>query len=955
MKKKIINGLLMMALVVSTTSSFVSCKDTAGDDYARFEEKFYQQDTYIKDVLLDQITNLKTDLSKVLNLKTVNNGQGGYLGEVVFKTEYEDLLKTLENMTKGINVPGTGAGGGATQNLTDWINAVNAMLQELYGQGGATSTSLAQLIQDVNTLKEWVNNYKPVTDLTEQVNKNKNDIATMLLTLNTLNTLATTLQTDLATLQTHLNDTLNNYYTKAETYNRTEIDTKINNLITDLNKHKVAVDQRFTQISDSLSTAFVKMNAANTRIDSIIQNFATKKELADSVDSLRNEIVAAQLAAQDYAKSLVNTLSQTLNTRIDSTNANVDTLKLTIGDIQKNIEALQAADDTIKTRLTNLEATVDTLTKRVNAVEANVDKIFTAISKQVTGIIVQGAYSPVFGIGMLPTNFKSNILAAYYGVSISAIEFPTQDNGNYVFKEDFWKDEEEEFIDFSNPYKLEVNKYMLSDSLANAGKLYLTVNPSQVDFTGKIIELENSQKTAAPITLAPLEKSNDKLFFGWTRGTSENGFYEAKAKITEENIKAAKARINTDALVNAAKDLYQKHDKASLKEAIQAIMSQNGDILDANAAKATYEGLNEKGEIEEKTTFSEYSIATTVLTPLSYNTLKDWNPTSIPGLDAVEKFLSEFFDKVDIKIDLGVKGLVAPEIKKIVIKDFDSLSKQWNIEVIIPANSISMTTSGATVDININGEDGKVYNAADCDANGKPLPGKEPIGYLSVNKTITTGSVTASNDVEIKLTPDIRTQLKLVYDAFANPLNDANQALDAIKNFVDQINDVLSSLNGNINSQIGNAKNDIKNQLISYLDRFEKKVLSYASYVNVAMQPILLIKNSDSFNVASKFEEYPSKIVSKSAALVPTSYNAELLTPAFKKFIVCTGAWDKNGNWSEAEAKAANANNALLNKVFDGQERLVEFEGKAGYKYRLVYQALDYHGKIASSRYYVQF
>jgi len=954
MKKKIINGLLMMALVVSTTSSFVSCKDTAGDDYARFEEKFYQQDTYIKDVLLLQITNLKTDLSKVLNLKTVNNGQGGYLGEVVFKTEYEDLLKTLENMTKGINVPGTGAGGGATQNLTDWINAVNAMLQELYGQGGATSTSLAQLIQDVNTLKEWVNNYKPVTDLTEQVNKNKNDIATMLLTLNTLNTLATTLQTDLATLQTHLNDTLNNYYTKAETYNRTEIDTKINKLITDLNNHKVAVDQRFTQISDSLSTAFVKMNAANTRIDSIIQNFATKKELADSVDSLRNEIVAAQLAAQNYAKSLVNTLSQTLNTRIDATNANVHTLKLTIGDIQKNIEALQAADDTIKTRLTNLEAAVDTLTKRVNAVEANVDKIFTAISKQVTGIIVQGAYSPVFGIGMLPTNFKSNILAAYYGVSTDSIEFPAKDALNYVFAEDFWQDGEEDFIDFSNTYKLGANKYMLSDSLNNAGKLYLTVNPSQVDFTGKIIELENSQKTAAPITLAPLEKSNDKLFFGWTRGNSENGFYEAKAKITEENIKAAKARINTDALVNAAKDLYQKHDKASLMEAAQAIISSNGDILDANAAKATYEGLNEKGEIEEKTTFSEYSIATTVLTPLSYNTLKGWNPTSIPGLDAVEKFLSEFFDKVDIKIDLGVKGLVAPEIKKIVIKDFDSLSKQWNIEVIIPAHSISMTTSGATVDINISGKDGKIY-AADAYKDGELIPGSQPIGYLSVNKTITTGTITASNDVAITLTPDIRTQLKLVYDAFAIPLNDANQALDAIKNFVDQINDVLSSLNGNINSQIGNAKNDIKNQLISYLDRFEKKVLSYASYVNVAMQPILLIKNSDSFNVASKFEEYPSKIVSKSAALVPTSYNAELLTPAFKKFIVCTGAWTADGTFDSEEAKAANANNALLNKVFDGQERLVEFEGKAGYKYRLVYQALDYHGKIASSRYYVQF
>ena len=65
----------------------------------------------------------------------------------------------------------------------------------------------------------------------------------------------------------------------------------------------------------------------------------------------------------------------------------------------------------------------------------------------------------------------------------------------------------------------------------------------------------------------------------------------------------------------------------------------------------------------------------------------------------------------------------------------------------------------------------------------------------------------------------------------------------------------------------------------------------------------------------------------------------------------------KKPKTESAAAKAANADSANENfaKVIEGQERLVTFTGKAGYKYRIVYQALDYHGKIASGRYYVQF
>ena len=64
MKKKIINGLLMMALTVASTSSFVSCTDTVGDDTAALKEMLANQDTRLTKALNDQIAALKQQISQ---------------------------------------------------------------------------------------------------------------------------------------------------------------------------------------------------------------------------------------------------------------------------------------------------------------------------------------------------------------------------------------------------------------------------------------------------------------------------------------------------------------------------------------------------------------------------------------------------------------------------------------------------------------------------------------------------------------------------------------------------------------------------------------------------------------------------------------------------------------------------------------------------------------------------
>lgn len=1005
MKKKIINGLLMMALTVASTSSFVSCTDTVSDDTAALKEMLANQDTRLTAALNQQIALLQqqiTDLKSELQNSKCKC-------DIPFLQEYLDLLNQLNTQLGDINnaINGTGSGG-TGMDLASWIAQVNKKLKDLQTQADQNTSDIATNAENIASLLTQVQALDTALKaLDGRVSTNEAKITYLLECCQTVNGIISTLQTDLDDLKKKVGVLESKYESLNDSLKGLSIDERLKALeglniddrlkalealnldqrIQTLESYKLVIDQRFSQISDSLAIAYQKINAAETRLTNIEQNFATKQALADSTDSLRKEIDEVWEATVGYLvelyqndQILYNLILENAQGIADNKTA-IEAQSVTIGQMQQAIQGLQAKDQELECKITNLETRVANLEPRVAKNEEDIKKIFNALGKEVTGIILQGAYSPVFGIGMLPVDAKTNILAAYVGKSTNAIEFPALDATNYVNQGDWWIEDgaenEVQFIDFNNMYTIGANQILLSDAADNAGKLYLTVNPSQVDFDGKIITMENSQGKAAPVELAPLKKSDYRLAFGWTRG-AQNGFYEADAKISKENLKDAKVRINKSALVDAAKDLYTNRNKASLREAAQAIISSNGDILDAQAAKATYEGLDENGNIEEKTTFSEYSIATTVITPLSYNTLRGWNPKKIPGISQVENFINKLINKINVNFEFGIKPISTKvTIKKIEIPALDPNNykinvhiKQdikLNIEVPVPEQKVNIEVKqdGKKVHVTI------PYEYYDADQNSDTygqkvtsqletdvdIPGIEFEKEVILKEQKITVEYTYPLDFNTEV--DLYNTINELYGNVTTPITSVNQTLEDLEKFMGEINEMLESvqnLDAKVSGQINDVKNSIKNELISYIDRFEKKVLSYASYVNQALQPVLLYKSVDGLNRVSTIEKGASKMTG-TVALVPTNFNAELLSPAFKKYVVCTGAWDANGNFDAAAAKAANADSANENfaKVIEGQERLVTFTGKAGYKYRIVYQALDYHGKIASGRYYVQF
>lgn len=1034
MKKKIINGLLMMALAVSTTSSFVSCTDTNADDIAQIREQMADQSTI--EGLKGQVAEL---MGLVQRLADVKIGDKNLIDDQKY---LEELFKQLQELGVAANQGQSGnvgpqlPDGNQAQNLNDWVKKVTEMIKTIQSTVSGLQTQIAGIksceceahggsgctcdlsgytpIGDFNTLNtafnNFINTYDPsafassteflaLKQAFEKIDTTKYatkaELSELITTTDSLkdafnkidwkkyatadNLSALTARHDSLLAAFNKIDTTK-YATKEELTNAMTEISNIQTSLTTIQQTQITQGTKLQELTDSINKAYERAKRDSMRIDALEAasashaSYATKQELKDSVDSLRKEILAVKQAAKEYTDQWIEALKTELTTKITdletATNLKFGEMQNLINGLDERITKAETDVKDLSEKQAALQKQVDELTKKVEENSKKIESIFSAMKKQVTGIIVQGAYSPVFGIGMLPVDAKTNILAAYYGYATKEVEFPAKkDAKNYVDQDEFWQMGEEgegQFIMDIEPYTASRNQLLLSDAEDNAGKLYLTVNPAQVDFTDKEIVLENSQGTAAPIKLSRLRKSNYKLSFGWTR-SAQNGFYEAKAKISAENLEAAKARIDVATLKEAAKDLYNKHNTASLKEAAKAIISQNGDILDAQAVKAEYESVDEKGIDEKKNVLSDYSIATTVIRPLSYNTLRGWNPTSIPGINKVESTISKFIDKVNIKVNLGFnkKIEVPTTIKEIKIVDLDETLKakfKMTFEVKVdsfisvddPEHGKTPITASIPVDIQVDQQTGH----GTVMVNGTPTDVDVIIPGYKITDNITAQLDPFKLTIIKEFTVDFTNEIQQLYDGLQQPMKDVNTMLRDLQTFMDDIQpmlDNISNMDAKINGQIEDAKNSIKNELISYIDRFEKKVLSYASYVNQALQPVLLYKSVNGLKRVSTIEKGASKM-SGTVLLVPTSFNAELLSPAFKKLVVCTGAWKADGTFDANEAKRVNgAGFENFGKVFEGQERVASFEGKAGYKYRIVYQALDYHGMIASSRYYVQY
>ena len=303
-----------------------------------------------------------------------------------------------------------------------------------------------------------------------------------------------------------------------------------------------------------------------------------------------------------------------------------------IGDVDTKVPASGSYDDTdLWKKIAELEAAINDLKGQtwatqkdiddaVAAIQAQIDalkeKIDAIYKTQVTSLNIDAIKNPVFGFVSAPIDVQSNLLITYWSKTGKDIYFPAGTNIPLADAGDI----------------LTLDGY--------AGKLYVTVNPSSVDFSGKTLILEGTSGKQAPVELSPLVPSTEELLFGWTRAA--NAFYETTAKIPVNKLNDAKTiEVTTEDLKELKDDIIyiiqnRKHTKRGAVELLKDVYDlYTKNMFSAYRLKATWgDGYS---------TFSETKIAALAVNPLSY-TFPTVDIITEKELEKLEEEINDIFE-----------------------------------------------------------------------------------------------------------------------------------------------------------------------------------------------------------------------------------------------------------------------------------------------------------------------
>ena len=665
-----------------------------------------------------------------------------------------------------------------------------------------------------------------------------------------------------------------------------------------------AIEKATADAAEALETAKLDKARLDKLEELLGENFSELDDFAEFKDAVAS--------ALQNADGTWNSLEDVLAEQLESVKGSYD------GTLEDVVAAYEQADK-------DLAADIDALTKRVEALELATEElndklglVNSILNQYVSGVIVQGTNNPVYGTFALPVGISSNVLAAYYGTPDGDIYFPAvydeaKTNGMYVFS----KDGTSTKLTAEDLKALGVNvtewatadhSYLVADQDGNAGTLYLTVNPVGQDHTGATPTLENSAGVKSGVELSPLQPSDKVLSFGYTRGV-ENGFYETKARVYEDAIEAIKLRVTYDDI----KSLYT--DAKSIVDKIINNKSTNGIGVDLKSLATTL-----------------YSVSSNIL---DANAVKfSWTAKDEEG-NAIDETRS-----VMSKYELAATAVKPLSYNTWINANYDRLPGIGHIENII--GNIFDRIEEAMPQFDLEGIDKISID---------PIEKKDDNTY-TVTVEITVDGKLYTDVVDI--TPSIN---GVIEDLNTDVIGKLNEQLADINSLIDQLKQI---------NDLGQSVTDIENAIYDYLYKGQDLALKFINNANKLLQPVMLVKTSDSFLIPSTSVNAPTKFNAAGAAagisLYPTSYTAEILAPAYMKLVGVTNVY-KNGKSAqggddecETALKAVNsASEGFASAKYGFELKNAKLMGaEAGYTYEVVYTAVDYSGKVVVKKYYIE-
>lgn len=588
-------------------------------------------------------------------------------------------------------------------------------------------------------------------------------------------------------------------------------------------------------------------------------------ELKETNPDLKSAIDARIQANMDVIKDGVFADKERIEAAIQGSEA-YKNLKGDVEGVDSRVSALE------RLRLTDSIAAkkiTDALNHRLDSVSGSLNSALnTLLEQKLDGITVNATENPVTGYWNASfTGLNLKLASSFYGVAAE---------GN----EDW-----------------DVKANQVLGKGGNAGYLYVSLNPTEIDPSLVKVELVNSQgEPAKGFELGEIDNTDKVLTFGTKAASvSANGFYQVPVIASDPQNDGVE--FDKGALAAAAKNVLNelrnpKENDLDLSK-IASALYKNIPVLTAYGVKAEYYLYNPDTKNLELTktvkhAVSDYDIAAFAVKPVSYNFLKD-NATLDKLSDwAVENFqlpslsskLNKFADALDVKVTLSAD------------------KQKVNVYTIVALTDVKVHYEEATNEAWFEKQDGTKIEGSEIKNVSEVKEINTGVGSQNVYKITTTDSTIA--DVVAELNSQIAGKLQPIK-------NDINKVGDKWENVIAKVNPLL------------------------------KKVASKIGSANKLLQPTILYvdQNGNPNTLSTIGGRLGTRFVGTGATtLYATSWTAELLAPAYKKSISVLekGATvTLTDGTSAAEPFAGSVNKVIFNAT------------KAG-KYTIVYKAIDYSG-----------
>lgn len=523
MKRKFISAMLFGALLVAPATTFVGCADY-DDDIENLQGQITNNATTLDQLTKEKIKNVETEIE---SLKAANKQLQEALDKA--KSEGSDAdaatLAAAQKLVEDAQAQLQAALDAVNGDITGINGKISDLDARLLAQDGrlksvesllAADGKLTLAINDAQALAEKAYNLAEKTAATADANKQAIKDAA-----DNLKSIKESLEGQINTLSDKVND-----LSKKLADQNADITAQINSLKSQLNdanegisangdkiiKNKQKIDEIVGQLTE-LQNQIAKNKSA---VETLESNFLTE------IDKIVNEQNGLKTSIEGLKSA-----NETVNQRLESAEGRLDTIEDLIASLAKSsdvtssidqlrqeIEAKigklneEGKDDTvasliagINTSITSIQGDITRIDGEITRIDGLIDVLFTDLSNLVTSLEIQdNTFDAVWG----------RVTAANVG--------------------SFAKDDTKRLVCFPEKSNRKATRafdeYTVEDV---SGDMYLTINPTDIDFDNLKVDLRNSlDEKSTTYTLTRAEVAEGHLI---TRATkAQNGLYHFRYK-----------------------------------------------------------------------------------------------------------------------------------------------------------------------------------------------------------------------------------------------------------------------------------------------------------------------------------------------------------------------------------------------------------------------------------------